>query len=174
MGGVCRTTATKVSSQVPRAAALPDTVGLSEQSRHRRGRQGSLTVGCPPQEGTQEGTAPEPWPSQCQSSEPDASHLTILPTCPPALTPGRSPTVPTSEGPGSSRRPKGTSLGPVSASGQGPSMAGAYLKPRGLGGLCPGPTYPVAVAPGGAVPGSVHVQVLAEAVPANLEGGGVS
>lgn len=43
---------------------------------------------------------------------------------------------------------------------------------RAAGGLCPGPTYPVAVAPGGAVPGSVHVEAPAEAVPANLEDSG--
>lgn len=142
-GGVSRTTATKASSQVPRVAALPDTVGLSEQSRQRRGRQGGLTVGCPPQEGTQEGTAPEPWPSQCQSSEPDASHLTILPTYPPALTPRRSPTVPASGGPGSSQRPKGASLGPLSALGRGPSLAGTYLKPREqVAGCALGPRTP--------------------------------
>ena len=174
-GGLSRTTATKASPQVPTAAALPDTAGLAEQSRHRHREQGGVAVSFPPQEGTQEGTAPGPWPSQCQSSEPDASHLTILPTCPPALTPGTSPTVPASGGPNSSQHPQGASLGPLSASGGGGgSKHGRHISQaqRAGGGLCPGPTYPVAVALGGAVPGSVHVEALAEAVPANLENSG--
>ena len=126
-GGLSRTTATKASPQVPTAAALPDTAGLAEQSRHRHREQGGVAVSFPPQEGTQEGTAPGPWPSQCQSSEPAASHLTILPTCPPALTPGTSPTVPASGGPNSSQHPQGASLGPLSASGRGVQARPAHL-----------------------------------------------
>ena len=109
-----------------------DTAGPAERSRHRRGEQGSVAVTFPPQEGMQEGTAPGPWPSQCQSSEPDASHLTILPTCPPALTPGRSPTVPASGGPSSSQHPQGASLGLLSASGRGVQAWLAHLSsPQG-------------------------------------------
>lgn len=74
-----------------------------------------------------------------------------------------------------------TSLWPrPQRAGSAPAVPGRFFStayrspsaPESGGAMSHGLTYPTAVALGGAVPGSVNLQELAESFPANLEGGG--